>query len=65
VEVNGLSSSATGLVLTPHAVAMALASPFAGRLSDRVGVRRPILMGIGLLMLTVAALSTWPGSPRC
>lgn len=61
VEVNGLSSSATGLVLTPHAVAMALASPFAGRLSDRVGVRRPILMGIGLLMLTVAALSTWAG----
>src|SRR5690606_35485791 len=31
------------------------------RLSDRVGVRRPILMGIGLLMLTVAALSTWAG----
>lgn len=61
VEVNGLSSSATGMVLTPHAVAMALTSPFAGRLSDRVGVRRPILIGIGLLMLTVAALSTRAG----
>src|SRR5690606_30658111 len=46
VEVNDLSSSATGLVLMPQALAMALASPFAGRLSDRVGVRRPIQIGI-------------------
>lgn len=61
VEVNGLSSSATGVVLTPHAVALALMSPLAGRLSDRVGVRHPILIGIAILMLTVAALSTWAG----
>ena len=61
VEVNDLSSSATGLVLMPQALAMALASPFAGRLSDRVGVRRPIQIGIGLMMLTVAALSVWAG----
>src|SRR5690606_11866506 len=61
VEVNGLSPGATGMVLTPQAVAMALASPFFGRLSDRVGPRRPIRIGIGVLTLTVAALSTWAG----
>lgn len=61
VEVNGLSPGATGMVLTPQAVAMALASPFFGRLSDRVGARRPIRIGIGVLTLTVAALSTWAG----
>jgi len=61
VEVNGLSSSATGMVLAPQAAAVALISSFMGRLSDRVGVRRPILVGLGVLMLTVAALSTWAG----
>lgn len=61
VEVNGLSSAATGMVLTPQAVAVALTAPFAGRLSDRVGTRRPIRIGLGVMMLTVAALSVWAG----
>lgn len=61
VEVNGLSSSATGMVLTPQAAAVALTAPFAGRLSDRIGVRRPIRIGVGGLLLTIAALSTWAG----
>lgn len=60
-EVNGLSSSATGVILTPQAVAVALTAPFAGRLSDRIGTRRPIRVGLGVLMLTVAALSVWAG----
>lgn len=62
VEVNGLSSGATGMILTPHAVAMAIMSPFAGKLSDRLGVRRPVRLGLAALLLTVAALSTWAGA---
>lgn len=61
VEVNGLSPSLTGMILAPQAVAMALTSPFAGRLSDRVGVRRPILIGLAMMTVTVAALSIWAG----
>ena len=53
VEVNGLSLGAAGLVLTPGAVALAILSPVAGRLSDRVGMKNPIVAG-----LTVMALST-------
>ena len=37
IEVNGLSPAEAGLVLTPGAVAIAMISPRAGKLSDRVG----------------------------
>ena len=37
VEINGLSSRATRMVLTPHVLALALTFPLAGRFSDRVG----------------------------
>ena len=63
VEVNGLASSAAGMVLTPQAVAVALLSPITGRLSDRIGVRKPILTGLAILTLVFAALSTWAGAP--
>lgn len=41
IEVNGLSPAEAGLVLTPGAIAVAILSPRAGRLSDRVGARAP------------------------
>lgn len=54
VEVNDLSTTAAGLVLTPGSLAVALISPYAGRLSDRAGVR-PLLV-TGLLLMTAALL---------
>jgi DHA2 family metal-tetracycline-proton antiporter-like MFS transporter len=62
VEVNGLSAGATGLILTPGAAAMAILSPLTGRLSDRVGVRLPIVTGIMIMTLSVLFLSTFAGA---
>ena len=62
VEVNGLSLAAAGLVLTPGAVAQAILSPVAGRLSDRVGVRLPVLVGLGIMALSVLFISTFAGA---
>ncbi len=59
VEVNGLLPSAAGLVLTPGAVALAILSPLSGRLSDRIGVRTPILAGLAIMALSLLFLSTF------
>lgn len=57
VEVNRLSPGAAGLALTPAAIAVALLAPVAGRLSDRVGARTLILIGLGLMALSTFFLS--------
>jgi DHA2 family metal-tetracycline-proton antiporter-like MFS transporter len=62
VEVNGLSSGAAGLVLTPGAVALAILSPLTGRLSDRIGVRKPIVAGLGIMALSTLFISTFSGA---
>jgi len=59
IEVNGLSAGAAGLALTPGAVALALLSPLSGRLSDRIGVRIPILAGVAVMALSMLFISTF------
>ena len=59
IEVNGLSPAAAGLVLTPGAAALAILSPMTGGLSDRIGVRLPILAGLAVMVLSVLFLSTF------
>jgi DHA2 family metal-tetracycline-proton antiporter-like MFS transporter/DHA2 family florfenicol/chloramphenicol resistance protein-like MFS transporter len=59
VEVNGLSPAAAGLVLTPGAVAMAILSPLAGRLSDRTGVRIPVLTSLTVMGLSIFFVSAF------
>jgi MFS transporter, DHA2 family, metal-tetracycline-proton antiporter len=58
-QVNGLSPAATGLVLTPGAIALAILSPLAGRLSDRIGFKMPIYAGLGVMLLSVLFISTF------
>ncbi len=58
-QVNGLSPAATGLVLTPGAIALAILSPLAGRLSDRIGFKTPIYAGLGIMLLSVLFISTF------
>ena len=58
-EVNGLSAARVGLVLAPGAIALALLSPYAGRLSDRIGFRTPIFAGLGMMLLSALFLSTF------
>jgi DHA2 family metal-tetracycline-proton antiporter-like MFS transporter/DHA2 family florfenicol/chloramphenicol resistance protein-like MFS transporter len=62
VEVNGLSSGAAGLVLTPGAAALAVLSPLTGRLSDRVGARPPIVVGLVTVALSILSISTFAGA---
>jgi DHA2 family metal-tetracycline-proton antiporter-like MFS transporter len=59
VEANGLSAGAAGLALTPGAVALAVLSPLTGRLSDRIGVRTPILAGLTVMALSVFFISAF------
>jgi DHA2 family metal-tetracycline-proton antiporter-like MFS transporter len=58
-EVNGLSPGQAGLVLTPAAVFLAVLSPIAGRLSDTIGVRLPIVTGLLVMLFSVLFLSTF------
>lgn len=57
--VNELSSGAAALALTPGAIALAILSPFAGRLSDRIGMRPPIFAGLAVMLLSALFLSTF------
>ncbi len=59
VGVNGLSPAAAGLALTPGAVALAILSPLSGRLSDRIGVRIPILAGLTVMAISVFFISAF------
>ena len=64
VEVNGLSPGAAGLVLTPGALAQAVLPPLAGRVSDRLGARAPILAGLTVMFLSVLFVSAFAaGAP--
>jgi DHA2 family metal-tetracycline-proton antiporter-like MFS transporter len=58
-QVNGLPPGGTGLVLAPGAVALAILSPLAGRLSDRIGVKLPVYAGLSVMLLSVLFLSTF------
>lgn len=62
IEANNLSPGTAGLVLTPGAVALALLSPLAGRLSDRTGVRLPIVSGLLTMVFSLLFLSTVAGA---
>ncbi|MDD7964361.1 MFS transporter [Actinomycetospora lemnae] len=59
--VNHLGVGHVGLVLLPGAVAVALLSSLAGRLSDRLGPRTLVGIGLTLLLLAVATLSSAAG----
>ncbi len=58
-RANGLSPAATGLVLTPGAIALAILSPLAGRLSDRIGFKSLIYAGLGIMLLSVLFISAF------
>lgn len=62
VEVNNLSPAAAGLVLTPGAAALAILSPLTGRLSDRVGVKLPIVAGLVIMTLSLLFISIVTGA---
>jgi len=58
VDINGLTSGQAGLILLPAGVAVAILSPFVGRLSDRFGDKRLIIIGMSLMMISTLFMST-------
>ncbi len=51
-----LDASLIGTIMGMQLVLIPLASPFVGRLSDRIGRRIPILLGLGLSSLSIFAI---------
>jgi MFS family permease len=58
-SANGLSTGAAGLVLTPGGMAVAILSPVAGRLSDRIGAKLPVIAGLAVMGLSTLFVSTF------
>jgi MFS family permease len=56
-ELQGLSTSTAGLLLTPMAVALAVCAPLSGTLADRFGSRWLAPLGLGCSCLGLLALS--------
>ena len=56
-EVRGLTTLATGLLMLPGGVLMAIMGPVIGRLYDRYGPRGLMMTGTGLLALMLVAFT--------
>ena len=64
VGQSGLSALSAGLVLAPSAIAVAVLSPLAGRLSDRVGPRTVLLFSLTVLLFGTLFISSYAvGAP--
>jgi EmrB/QacA subfamily drug resistance transporter len=50
-QVRGVSAVTAGLLLAPQGVGAALAMPFAGRLTDKIGARRIVPFGVVLAVI--------------
>lgn len=64
LQWRGLGPDGAGLVLTSQPLVMMVAAPFAGALSDRLGTRGPIVLGLALLAGGLVLLSlVGPATP--
>ena len=62
--VRGEDALGTGLLLAPQGIGAALAMPFAGRATDRIGAHRVVPVGVLLAVLGIAAYTqVTPESP--
>ena len=59
LEVNGLTPGEAGLTLLPGGAAVALLSPWVGRISDRMGTKSLIVTGLSVMGLSTFFLSTF------
>jgi DHA2 family multidrug resistance protein len=55
--IRGLSPLEVGIILTPAALASAVAGPVGGQLADRIGARPPVLVGLACIAVATVTLS--------
>ncbi len=55
--VRGENALTAGLLMAPQGIGAALAMPLAGRITDRRGPGKVVLMGIGVLMISTVAFT--------
>lgn len=55
--INHSSSSVAGLILLPGAILGAIISPLSGALLDKLGAKKPILSGSGLIIISLLILT--------
>jgi EmrB/QacA subfamily drug resistance transporter len=61
IQGRGLNPAQAGLLLTVQSVMMAIAAPVSGAFSDRIGSRRPGMIGMGVLAVGLLLLSRLDG----
>jgi EmrB/QacA subfamily drug resistance transporter len=59
----GVSATTTGLYLLPGALMGLLGGPLAGRLGKRFGWKTPLVAGMAITGLGIAAIATWHDQP--
>jgi EmrB/QacA subfamily drug resistance transporter len=57
IQGRGLSAAQAGLILTAQPVIMAIVAPISGTLSDRIGTRLPVVVGMAVLSGGLFAIS--------
>jgi EmrB/QacA subfamily drug resistance transporter len=62
IQGRGLDAEQAGLLLTAQPIAMAIAAPISGTISDRIGSRLPGTVGMGLLAVGLFFLSRLDGA---
>ncbi len=56
--VHGLSATVSGLILIPGSVAMAVISPFAGKIYDKFGIQKLAIAGSTFMAISCIAISS-------
>jgi EmrB/QacA subfamily drug resistance transporter len=62
IDGRGLDSAQAGLLLTAQPIVMAIVAPLSGTISDRVGIRLPVVLGTGILAGGIFLLSRLGGA---
>lgn len=59
IQLRGLAEGIAGLLILPLASTLAIFSPVAGRITDKIGLRSSMMIGLGLTALMVGSMSLW------